>query len=321
MFVRIVLISVLLLSFNMQGQDYAKVDAIVRNYPNKINTTLDLATKINSDFNLDEEKVRAAYQWLSNNIDYEKVNDVFDIADYQIIYASEKERLRQLETKNRKKIKRILKTNKAICIGYARVFKAICDDLNIQSEIVVGYSKTMANQINNDATYKNHAWNAVKINNIWQLLDITWSTVSQVKEYKHYNDYYFFVDPKELILTHFPVNRDWQLLESPISKATFFKTPIFYANYFIEQFKIADNQGGIIEISDKKAQVYFDKIPNSKKVFYTLDGQNYKPMMYKKTKDGNYVGSFKYKNNKSKNITIYSESLPILSFAIDAKIE
>ncbi len=318
MIFRIIFIVLLFLSFNSRAQDYTRVDTIVKNYPKKFNSTVDLANRISTDFNLDEEKVRAIYQWLSINVKYDKVNNIFDIGDHRIVYSSEQDMLRQIDYKRRKRIKNILNTNKAICLGYTQVFKAVCDHLDIQSEVILGYGKTDFYQINSDDKYKNHAWNAVKIYNKWHLLDITWSTLSHFKNFKHYNDYYFFVDPKELILTHFPVDNNWQLLENAVSKNEFFKTPIFYANYFIDNFKIADFQNGILEINNKMARVYFDEIPKSKRILYSMDGEIYKPLIYKKTKKGNYIGSFKYKNNRNKNVTIYSNSLPILSFAINS---
>ncbi len=318
MIFRVILFVLLILPFNNQAQDYTKVDNIVKNYPKKFSSTIDLANRISADFNLDEEKVRAIYQWLNINVKYDEFNAVFDVGDYRIIYFSEEDRLRQIEYKIKKKIKRILSTNKAVCLGYSQVFKAVCDHIGIQSEIVPGYAKTDFYQINSDAKYKNHAWNAVKINNKWQLLDITWSTVARLKDFKHYNDYYFFVDPKEFILTHFPVDKNWQLLENTVSKDKFFKTPIFYANYFIDDFKITDFQNGILEINNKMIHVYFDKIPKAKRISYSMDGEVYKPLTYKKTKTGNYVGSFKYTNDRNKNVTIYSGPLPVLSFAIDS---
>jgi len=318
MIVRILLILLLFLPFNNQAQDYAKVDIIVKDYPKKFSSTIDLANRITADFNLDEEKVRALYQWLSINIRYDKVNAIFDIGNHRIVYSSEQDLLRQLDYKRRKNIKHILRTNKAICSGYTQVFNAVCDHLGIQSEEIVGYAKTELYQINSDAKYKNHAWNAVKINNKWQLLDVTWSTLSQFKNFKHYNNYYFFVDPKELILTHFPVDKHWQLLEKTVSKNKFFKTPIFYANYFIDDFKLTHFQNGILEVTNKMAHVYFDRIPKTKRISYSIDGEVHKPLMYKKTKNGSYVGSFKYRNNTNKNVTIYSGVLPVLSFAISS---
>ena len=315
---RNVLILSLLISFNGLAQNYTKVDSIVTSYPQKFSSTVDLAHRIATDFNRDEEKVRAIYQWLSTNIRYGKENAVFDIGDVRIVYSSEEDLLRQIDYKRRKKIKKILNTNRAECLGYTEVFKAVCDHLGIQSEIVFGYGKTNFIQINSDAKFKNHSWNAVKIGNKWQLLDITWSTLAQIKDLKQYNDYYFFVNPEELILTHFPANKEWQLLEKPVSKADFFKAPIFYANYFIDKFKISNFQDGTIEINDNRAYLYFDKIPKSKRILYTLDGEAYRPLVYKKTKKGNYIGSFKYKKTSTKNVTIYSDSLPVLSFAINA---
>lgn len=63
-----------------------------------------------------------------------------------------------------------------------------------------------------------HAWNSVKIDEKWFLVDCTWGA----KESQ--NDFYFLIDPHHLINTHLPYMNDnliksneWQLLSTPVS--------------------------------------------------------------------------------------------------------
>jgi hypothetical protein len=57
--------------------------------------------------------------------------------------------------------------NQVVCQGYAKAFKIICDRLGIKNALLTGMASSA-----NDKEY--HMWNAVKINNLWYALDITW---------------------------------------------------------------------------------------------------------------------------------------------------
>ncbi|MGN1063541.1 MAG: transglutaminase domain-containing protein [Alphaproteobacteria bacterium] len=87
------------------------------------------------------------------------------------------------------------------------------------------------------------AWNAVKINGTWQLLDTYWMTkgermvgqdksayamrsflakrakntpsVSSLAKGKSIDNDFFFAKPQDFVKTHFPDNPDWQLLSVP----------------------------------------------------------------------------------------------------------
>ena len=89
-----------------------------------------------------------------------------------------------------------LLNKEAVCEGIAKAFKFICDMLNIESVIVAGQSNISLNQ----DTFIPHAWNKVKINNIWANIDVTFDmTLSNVKFIRHD---YFCVPDSALSLTH-----------------------------------------------------------------------------------------------------------------------
>ena len=52
------------------GQDFEKIDNIVKSYP-KYTQPKQLADKIKKDFKDDASKVRAAFRWLTHNIRYD----------------------------------------------------------------------------------------------------------------------------------------------------------------------------------------------------------------------------------------------------------
>lgn len=67
----------------------------------------------------------------------------------------------------------------AVCDGYSRLVKMMCDDAGIDCRIVVG----------NVIKGGGHAWNLVRINNKWYHLDVTWNDGGSDR-----HDYYLLPD-------------------------------------------------------------------------------------------------------------------------------
>ena len=304
------------------GQDYSKVEQIIKSYPSSFNNVKELSDKIDYDFKLQHEKVRALYYWLALNIDYNSRKDNFSIGDNIIMYSSQREKERELRLLKKKRLNNILKYKKAICIDYSEIFKSACDNMGIESEVVTGYSRIYIDDIENEKKYKNHAWNAVKINNKWQLVDITWASAFikglPTNITRNFYDYYYFTNPEELILTHFPSDSKWQLLTHKVSKSEFFKKPLFYPNYFQTSIKLTDPYKGVINVTKKRVQIYFDEIPKDGEISYSMKGDNQvAPLLLKQTKDGKYIGSIKYRNTQNTQLILYTGYLPVLGFKIN----
>jgi hypothetical protein len=67
-----------------------------------------------------------------------------------------------------------------------------------------------------------HAWNAVKLDGQWYLLDATWDDPSNGDP----GTTYLFVPPKLMAFDHFPEDPAWQLLPSPMSLGEFVRQPL-----------------------------------------------------------------------------------------------
>ncbi len=153
----------------------------------------------------EQEKVRSIYQWIIQNIRYDKQ-----------AYKNGNKRINRSNTD-------ILKRKEAICWGYSTLFKAMCERANIPCEVISGYGKTSFDTAPNLKS-PNHAWNSVKIDSSWYLLDATWDSglIGNVSifEQKFGHDY-FLTPPKYFIVNHLPADPDWQLLACPISVAEY----------------------------------------------------------------------------------------------------
>lgn len=119
--------------------------------------------------------------------------------------------------------KDILKRGKAICWGYSTLFKAMCEEVGIECEIISGYSKVPLNS-KPKIEEPNHAWNAVKIDGKWHLLDATWDSGNKGLESdfeKQFGHNYFLTPPSFFIANHLPAEPNWQLVKCPIAPQEF----------------------------------------------------------------------------------------------------
>ncbi len=187
-------------------KDYAKIDKHAIKAPQEVGTEIKkLANYLQKATTTDLEKVRSIYVWITHNIHY----------DEQAYKNGQKRINRSNED--------VLQRKKAVCFGYATLFKALCDEMELESVLISGYSRgTLTSSPTLDEP--DHAWNAVKIEENWQLLDATWgsSTLRNNNAFLQTNsDDYFLVEPQSFVLTHLPQDPMWQLLDCPISGEDF----------------------------------------------------------------------------------------------------
>jgi len=149
---------------------FDNVDAYVSSL--KINDTSNLAIKITKPFTKELEKVRAIFMWMNSNIQYDYVglasnNYTFEVPE-------------------------VLRKRVAVCDGYSRLFYYLCSGAGITSNYLRGLTPR-----------GEHAWNSVRIDNKWYLIDVTWGLK------------YFLLSPNIFIQDHFPEGfNKWTLLNN-----------------------------------------------------------------------------------------------------------
>ena len=305
--------------------EYNSIDKKVASYP-AYNNAKSLTVRITNDFNTDIEKARAAFTWIALNIKYnDDYNSIYNNNIYKV-YSSNYQKNRDLKKKETETIKHVLNSKEANCYGYSILFKVLCNNLNIESKIIYGLTKSNINDIGINRVVKDHAWNTVKINDKWKLIDVTWAAgyqdIQTKKFIKSFNDFYFFTSPKEFINHHFPEKQEWQLIAKPIKLKDFFASPIFYSAYFNSNLKIAKQHSGIIFITKntKKITLLFDEIPKEPILHYVLDTDfKAKKLNIRKNKDNKYFATLKVKNKNSKNLTIFNNGDASIGFKIETQ--
>ena len=130
----------------------------------------------------------------------------------------------------------VFKTHQAVCQGYANLLMALGKEINENIIIIVGDSRTQMS----DFSGQGHAWNAAKIKGNWYLIDPTWDTgsVNESDFHPFYNTNYLFTPPEVMIMSHFPDNKNWQLLSNPLLKEDFLNNPMIQPEFFAEGFSI-----------------------------------------------------------------------------------
>lgn len=187
-----------------------------------------LARHLTEPARTDRDRARALYRWLGENISY----DVAALSQKDLPDQS---------------AEAVFKRGTAVCGGYANLFQAMATVVGVESQVIPGRSPDpgleLATRFGPEES--NHAWNAVKIDGEWQLLDCTWGA-GHLDETRHFvrepNDDWFLVDPKVFIYSHFPEDPKWQLLQSPVSREEFDHMPLLSPQFFSLGFELLEPQ-------------------------------------------------------------------------------
>jgi len=221
-----------ILSIGQANVGYAAIDKKIALIPQKASgSTEDIANFINANFKTENDKIRAAFYWTSSNISY-------DVANIFVVNFGETPQDRIAKT---------LKTRKGICGDYAAIFNEIATLAGVKSVVISGYTKQ-----NGKIDKLPHAWCAAKIDNKWSIFDPTWGSGSLTngKFVKKINEYYFKVEPSEIISSHIPFDYLWQFLNYPITNTEFYegKTQINKTKKYFDFEKEIAKQSGLSEI-------------------------------------------------------------------------
>ena len=273
-----------LITIATQGQNFKNVDNMVLTYP-KFSKVEDLTSRIKKDFTNDEEKVRAAFFWLAKNIRYD-LKEFYNptVRNYSFSYISEAEKLEKMQALKDQIINVAFKTKKGVCEEYAQSFKKICDLLDIKAAVIKGYVRSNSNEIGKPERNSNHAWNAVKLNNKWLILDATWAAGYEFngKWVKKFNNYFYNIPKEKIFKTHFPEESIWVLRFGRITLEDFYKQPIYGEQLLASKAELISPKNGIITIEKgKNIELKFKNLEAASLVIYNFKGNRYakKPLI------------------------------------------
>jgi hypothetical protein len=220
----------LLIAGILQAQDFAQVDALVKQYPKSFKSAEALGDRVAADFKREDEKARALFTWIAYNIQYNTDPAALGRKPVRYTYSSEEERLRKIAEIENELSNETLKKKKAVCHGYSMVYTLAARRAGLECELIYGTAKSRPQDIGKLPGNSNHAWNAVKINGQWKLLDVTWGAGGMMGGSRAFNfnfdDKYFAADPDMFFLNHFPDDKKWLLTDK--KEQDFAELPLYY---------------------------------------------------------------------------------------------
>jgi hypothetical protein len=112
----------------------------------------------------------------------------------------------------------VFQTRRGVCAGYSNLFAAMGQAVG--EEILALSGEAMAS-VREDKV-EGHAWNAVRIEGEWYLVDVTWDAGAARGDLfdRSYGTSYLFMPPEMFVQTHLPDSPAWQLMDKPIDRGT-----------------------------------------------------------------------------------------------------
>ncbi len=193
----------------------SKVDSLARTLKKSdFKTPEDAAKALTQTLTTDREKARALFTWLTANVRYDL--DGMDRDGYRGTST-------EVAEQKRHSLLAAYRKGKGICEDYSRLFEVMASAVGLEVAFIPGKS----------AEYRGgggkHAWNAVKLDGRWALLDATWGAGTVDGEDGRYHAQFqpgfFDTDPHLFVLNHLPDDPKWQLLETPVEKRAFGRSP------------------------------------------------------------------------------------------------
>ena len=225
-----------------ESYNYEKIDAHALAAPASAEQSVEsLAAYLIKPAANEQDKARAIFRWICQNIDY-------DLGSYFTGRLS--------STKSED----VLKSRSSVCSGYSDLFSALAGEAELEAVEIRGYGKGYSYRPGQKFSGPyNHAWNAVKINGSWHLMDPTWGAgyLGRDGEYhRWFDDHYFMTPPDRFIFDHLPEEESWQLLERPLSQAEFEDLVFVESDFFNMGLKVIERNGSISAEGEVNLSVY-----------------------------------------------------------------
>lgn len=221
---------------------YEEIDRHALNTPSSAESTIgSLAAYLIEPAKNDREKARAIFRWIAENIDY----------NVDVFFGGSSGSIRSED---------VLKSRRSICYGYSDLFLSLANEAGLEAVRITGYGKGYGYVPGKPFSGpSNHAWNAVRINGSWYLIDCSWGAgyVSGEGKYvRKFDDHYFMTPPYQFIFSHFPEDARWQLLDSPLTKEEYESLVYLDADFFNLGLMLGERDGTINAANQVNISIY-----------------------------------------------------------------
>lgn len=163
-----------------------------------------LSRKLVKGLRTDSARAAAIYEWVARNVRYDAQSFFRGGDGYE-------------------KAEEVYRHRMALCGGYVALYERIAREAGMRAVPITGYAKGVDYRFGRSTRKPNHAWLAMSIGGEWRLIDPTWGAgVINGRAFEpSFSWDYFLVSPEELILSHYPEDAAWQLLDRPLARRDF----------------------------------------------------------------------------------------------------
>ena len=218
---------------NTTGPDWSAIDSHALAAPATVQGSFrSLAGWLTAPCRSDEEKARALYRWITQNIEY----DVHALFSGRPMSGNADDALR---------------TRRGVCEGYAGLFMELAKASGLKAARISGYAKGYGYAAGQPVTnVPNHSWNAVSIDGRWRLMDCTWGAgfISDDRKFhRAFDNHFFFTPPQEFIFDHLPEQEEWQLLDHHLSRGEYERSVHVKPGFFKLGLTLGENTDGTLK--------------------------------------------------------------------------
>lgn len=146
----------------------------------------------------------------------------------------------------------VFKRRTALSSGYANLLSALGEAIGTEIAYISGDSRIPQSDIDGIS----HAWNAVRIQGQWQLIDVTWDSVylEGRNALKRYRTDYLFPPASLVAYGNFPDDPAWQLLDEPIDRAEFLRQPTLLPGFFAQDLALVSPQRSLSDLPSRRGE-------------------------------------------------------------------
>ncbi len=315
MFKKIVIALIYVFVLTVHSQSNVQIKNKIRNYPN-ISNSKELFNRINQDFKSDLNKVKALYAWITLNIKYQVSNSKLIKEPQQIVYFNEEDLENKIKAKNDKLVEKAIKNKAGVCEHMALTLSKICGYFSIENELIKGYVRNTPEEIGVKPKFKNHIWNAVKLDKRWVLIDATFGVDYDSKLDRPESNFIYFDIPKEqLRLTHYPSKNKWINFLNQTNINSFSSLPMFWDSFIKTKAELVSPKNGKFNNEVKKKYITFKNLNENLKITYKFDDDSF-TIIPKIRRSKNYTNVIINSNRKG-ILTLYFDDRSALAFKIE----
>jgi len=202
---------------DLSDQQIAAIDAHALTTPPEVEADRKLLVAyLTHGLRTDSEKARAIYRWITDRITYDA--DAFLSGHMEDMSVED-----------------VMKKRMSVCFGFSNLFEKMAKDADLEVKSISGYAKAYGTSQGQHFDKPNHAWNAIRVNGNWYLIDSTWGAgyIKDGKFKKELSEAFFLTPPEQFVFSHFPVDEQWQLQRtSHLSQSEFESLPQVEPTFF-----------------------------------------------------------------------------------------